>query len=186
MQLILQKRKQWTTTVTCGVENHCQAFFLSIWVNVEPSIDALKSKNGTLRMWPWLTLFWKCWHADWIMGDTRNNCEYIPRGMLRIYFETKRLQVKSLYKFPIELRCFFWFIIKPTKKSNFWLFFIPFDTHLHIWPPHMDQVSSKHLAVFLVEAHPGSDHLPGKKHSNLREQTDLHLVAGLSKTRCPL
>ena len=107
MQLILQKRKQWTTTVTCGVENHCQAFFLSIWVNVEPSIDALKSKNGTLRIWLWLTLFWKCWHADWIMGDTRNNCEYIPRGMLRIYFETKRLQVKSLYKFPIELRCFF-------------------------------------------------------------------------------
>ena len=102
------------------------------------------------------------------MGDTCNNCEYIPRGMLRIYFETKRLQVKSLYKFPIELRCFFLVYIQNDKEVQILTFFIPFDTHLHIWPPHMDQVSSKHLAVFLVEAHPGSDHLPGKKYSNLK------------------
>ena len=31
----------WNEDVTCGIENHCKALFLSTWVHMEPGIDAL-------------------------------------------------------------------------------------------------------------------------------------------------
>ena len=48
-----------------------------------------------------------------------------------------------------------WFIT-PSRHSNC-------SSHLHIWPPHMDQISPQHLAMLLVEGHPSSDNLPDTK-----------------------
>ena len=54
--------------------------------------------------------------------------------------------------------------------------------HLHVGSPHMDQISPQHLTMFLVEGDPGPDHLPGRV-ARIYDQSDLHLVAGLSNSR---
>ena len=82
----------WNEDVTCGIENHCKALFLSTWVHVEPSIDALV-------------------YNTFKTGLTYSNC----------------------------------------------------SSHLHIWPPHMNQIRPQHLAMLLVEGHPSSHNLPDTK-----------------------